>query len=84
MNKEFLSYELAIKLKQLGFDELCFAHYFNGDLITQKAILTSSSMQHYQQDNINPTNQYKDKVCTAPTIYQTLNGLVPNVLFLHK
>ncbi len=29
MNKEFVPYELAVKLKELGFDEYCFAVYFN-------------------------------------------------------
>ena len=29
MTKEFVPYELAIKLKQLGFDEECFAYYHN-------------------------------------------------------
>ena len=27
MNKEFVPYELAVKLKELGFDELCFGYY---------------------------------------------------------
>jgi hypothetical protein len=27
MNKEFIPYELALELKQLGFDEPCFAFY---------------------------------------------------------
>jgi hypothetical protein len=27
MNKEFVPYELAVKLKELGFDEPCFAFY---------------------------------------------------------
>ena len=30
MNKEFVPYELAVKLKQLGFDEPCFAYYDTG------------------------------------------------------
>ena len=29
MNKEFVPYELAVKLKQLGFDEPCFARFNN-------------------------------------------------------
>ncbi len=29
MTKEFVPYELALKLKQLGFDEECFAYYHN-------------------------------------------------------
>ena len=27
MEKEFVSYELAVKLKELGFDEPCFGYY---------------------------------------------------------
>ena len=27
MEKEFVTYELALRMKQLGFDELCFAWY---------------------------------------------------------
>jgi hypothetical protein len=27
MEKEFVPYELALKVKHLGFDELCFAYY---------------------------------------------------------
>jgi len=30
MTKEFLSYELAVKLKQLGFKERCLTYYENG------------------------------------------------------
>ena len=29
MTKEFVPYELALELKQLGFDEPCFAIYYN-------------------------------------------------------
>jgi hypothetical protein len=28
MNKEFISYELALELKQLGFDEICFGYWY--------------------------------------------------------
>lgn len=33
MNKEFIPFELALKLKELGFDEECFGFYdaYNGD-----------------------------------------------------
>ena len=30
MNKEFIPYEQALELKELGFDEECFMIYFNG------------------------------------------------------
>jgi hypothetical protein len=29
MEKEFVTYELALRMKQLGFDEPCVAHWFN-------------------------------------------------------
>jgi hypothetical protein len=32
MNKEFVPYEQALALKELGFDEPCFAMYFSGML----------------------------------------------------
>ena len=28
MNNEFVSYEIALKLKELGFDEPCFTYYY--------------------------------------------------------
>jgi len=69
IENEFIPYEQALALKELGFDEHCFAHYCNGDLITKTAILKSSTMLYYQQNNINPNNQYKHQNCTAP-LYQ--------------
>lgn len=73
MEKQFVTYKIALKLKELGFDEFCFAHYCNGDLITKTAILKSSTMQYYQQNNINPSNQYKDQKCTAPLWQQVID-----------
>ena len=32
MEKEFVPYELAVKLKSLGFDEECLSYYFNKQL----------------------------------------------------
>ena len=32
MEKEFVPYELAVKLKELGFDEECLSYYFNKQL----------------------------------------------------
>ena len=32
MKKEFVPYELAVKLKTLGFDEPCFGYYVDGEL----------------------------------------------------
>jgi hypothetical protein len=32
MDKEFVTYEQALTLKELGFDEECFAYYYNKEL----------------------------------------------------
>jgi hypothetical protein len=32
MNKDFVEYEEALELKQLGFDEPCFGYYVDGEL----------------------------------------------------
>lgn len=39
MNKEFIPYEQALELKELGFDEDCLASYRRGNLIGCGAIL---------------------------------------------
>lgn len=74
MKNLFVPYELALKLKEKGFDEPCFAHYQNfKGFIPQRAILASSSMLYYQQENINPSNQYGDQFCTAPLYQQVVD-----------
>ena len=40
MEKEFVPYELAVKLKALGFDEPCFAYY--KDMKGEKVLLYDS------------------------------------------
>ena len=75
IENEFIPYEQALALKELGFDEICFAHYCNGDLITKTAILKSSTMLYYQQNNKNPNNQYKHQNCTTPLYQQAFRWL---------
>jgi hypothetical protein len=40
MNNEFVSYEIALKLKELGFNEPCFTYYyeFNSNLRTHLVV----------------------------------------------
>ena len=45
MEKEFVPYELAVKLKELGFDEECFGVYIAGQLmITNDSIYNSTDI----------------------------------------
>ena len=43
---EFVTYELALRMKQLGFDEPCFRHYSNGELVY--GIHTNNNMQRFR------------------------------------
>jgi hypothetical protein len=48
MNKEFIPYEQAFELKELGFDEQCFghfSHYLNEEILTENIV----SAPLYQQ-----------------------------------
>ena len=39
MNQEFVTYEQALALKELGFDEPCFGYYFVDDIEKELRIL---------------------------------------------
>lgn len=60
MEKEFVPYDIALAMKELGFDEPCFGRYWNGDL------------RIVQVDNqvLNPTH-----VCLAPLYQQAFRWL---------
>ena len=58
MEKEFVPYEQALTLKELGFDEPCFG-YYTGD---KKHLLIRPNMGRRNED-------LNDIVCTAP-LYQ--------------
>jgi hypothetical protein len=38
MNKEFIPYEQALELKELGFDENCFQFYMHSNLLTSNLV----------------------------------------------
>ncbi len=46
MKKEFVPYELALELKQLGFDEPCFAIYYN----PSKELFIGKSINPFTKD----------------------------------
>ena len=54
MEKEFITYEMAFKLKQLGFDEPCFGWF--------------TDFEHFYLNNIKNGKMFKDNNgCLAPT-----------------
>jgi hypothetical protein len=58
MEKEFIPYEQALELKELGFNEKCAAHYLGEDDLELK-------WKIYRNDSINT-----DKCIQAPTYSQ--------------
>jgi hypothetical protein len=46
MEKEFIQYEQALALKELGFDEECFAYYSNEELVYSSH--TNNYMQRFR------------------------------------
>jgi hypothetical protein len=65
MNREFINYEQALELKELGFDEPCFGYYqqeWHDDGMTElePSLKMIISKQH----------QHAYQICTAPTFSQ--------------
>jgi hypothetical protein len=64
MKKEFVPFELALKLKELGFDESCFGYYSKGvlsiEIIKSGKIFTNEDTIYFD----------KDSSCLAPTFSQ--------------
>ena len=49
MIKEFIPYQQALALKELGFDEPCFMTYLNGKLDTEIFLFNHSNRSHSTQ-----------------------------------
>jgi hypothetical protein len=63
LEKEFIPYELALELKQLGFDEPCLKFY-----ATEKLVL---GLDADNGDTNNKLSQYNPLFISAPTYSQT-------------
>ena len=65
MNKDFTLYPEAFELKQLGFDEPCFAWYNLGD-----TLLSDITMGYEKTDFLYTQDDMEETQCTAPTYSQ--------------
>ena len=75
MKEQFVTYEIALKLKELGFDEDCLGYY----TITNKGLLYPYNMHEYIYR--------KDFLCTAPLWQQVWsflddNGVTIGIIFV--
>ena len=66
MEKEFIPYEQALALKELGFDEPCFGYYIGGDWDYDEYDMTLQFEIDFSKGNY----LLDDKKCTAPTFSQ--------------
>lgn len=62
MEKELVSYEIALELKELGFDEPCFTYYKNDKL--------SNILELVKNSEIKNVNNEVDNYISAPTFSQ--------------
>ena len=51
MKKQFVTYEIAVKLKELGFDEPCLAYYSEGTLLSEFVLDHSKNVFYTQTNN---------------------------------
>jgi len=62
MDKEFIPYEQALALKELGFDEPCFGYFHQDDYV--KPIITNIAKGQFIKNS---------KACSAPTFSQVFS-----------
>ena len=69
MNKEFIPYEQALALKELGFDEPCLAYYQKSAVIGDATILPIQIRNKASNFNNNEYSKMGVPFCSAP-LYQ--------------
>ena len=69
MEKEFVPYELALRLKALGFDEPCIGYYNSNKKWSTK----HDEYEVYFIEN----SKWIDPACSAPTFSQAFSFLIP-------
>ena len=77
MNEDFVTYEIAVKLKEKGFKELCLAYYTNYDILYYNYYHKAGACYRdcYLSHNSMPKDSVSGKFVDAPTISQCLKWL---------
>lgn len=79
MNKEFITYEEALALKELGFDEPCMAWYnYNGE------VLFKFKKPHTDDINLTNTPLYQQAFRWFRNEYNYVHTIFPADLALHE
>lgn len=81
MDKDFIPYEQALALKELGFDEPCFNAYDEyGKFIYKNKFIKIWNSRIIKINNINPTI----KICSLPLYQQVFRWFRDNYQLEHK
>lgn len=77
MGKLFVPYELAVKLKEKGFDEYCFAYYDkNKTLLSGGSVAHSQRLTSLKNSNIQYGGKEFVDCPTAPTHDQVIDWFI--------
>ena len=68
MEKEFVPFEIALKLQQLGFDEPCFGYWLKANSLFGRNDLIIETIKHGKNN--------QDHMCFAPTWQQAFAFLI--------
>jgi len=78
LEKEFVKYNEALALKELGFDEFCFGYYKDTKLITLLDSIANDSDKFYNGNNVELKNDINRPYATAPTYSQAFKWFDKN------
>jgi hypothetical protein len=88
MEKEFVPYELALKMKQLGFDEPCLGHYQDRDETTLHGAVATSKNVYFSIGETNKgfivRNSPISNCVLAPTYSQAFRWFREKYDFSHS
>lgn len=70
MKEQFCTYEISLKLKELGFDEPCLGYYE-----VSNNLESGFRLRFIEHEDSNPSKQPSNKDCLAPLWQQTFGWL---------
>ena len=77
MNKQFVTYDIALKLKELGFDEQCIAYYVDSQ---DRLIFDITGVNNFTKTNYSST---LGKHCQAAPLWQQVIDFFRDVYGIH-
>jgi hypothetical protein len=82
MEKEFIPYDLALRMKQLGFNEYCFAGYRHSKWIGSDG--PNSRYFHAQQFRNSMFDEKQNEDCSSPLYQQAFRWFREKYKFNHS